>query len=72
MVPGTQPEPRQAAHNIGDNVEGVKLSSVREKPLEEFGADTKAYGTYNHGEVKGTAAVRVDDPVESDGQEEES
>lgn len=71
MVPRAQPQPQQAADDVGDNVVEVKVAVVEQEALQKPGAPAQDQRAYHKRHVDRPAAVRVDDPVEDDGEEEE-
>lgn len=70
MVPAAKTQATQTADNIGDDVVRVELAAVGKEALEEFGADAEEEGTHYESEVEGAPPVRIDNPVEYNGEDE--
>jgi hypothetical protein len=70
MVPAAETQATQTADNIGDDVVRVELAAVGKEALEEFGADAEEEGTHYESEVEGAPPVRIDNPVEYNGEDE--
>lgn len=71
VVPGAEGDSHTAADHVGGDVVKVELAVVGEDALDELGADAEDEGADDEGQVEGSAAIGVDDPVEDGGEEEE-
>lgn len=72
VVPRAQTQPEQAAHDVRDDVVEVKVPVVGQDALQKLGADAEDQRAYHERHVNCSPAIRVDDPVEDDGEEEKS
>lgn len=71
MIPAAEANGAQAAHHIGDDVERVEGTVVREETLHDFGADAQEERADQQSELHGSSTGRISDPVEDEGEEEE-
>lgn len=71
MIPAAQTNGAEAADHVGEDIEWVKISVVRQESLNDFRADTEAECTDDQSQVESAPAGGVQDPVEGDRQEEE-
>jgi hypothetical protein len=71
VIPAAQTNGAEATDHVGEDIEWVKSSVVRQESLNDFRADTEAECADDQSQVESAPAGGVQDPVEGDRQEEE-
>jgi uncharacterized protein YvpB len=70
VVPAAQTNSAETSDHIGNDIKWVEGTIIGEETLDNFRTNTEAKSTDQESQVQGTSASGVEDPVESQRQEE--